>query len=427
MSKLLRVSMNKEINILKQLNEIGNASSFSDALGQYEDFKSDLKEWRIIYSHESADGPFYLPKKELSPKCYLLKPFKGNSIFVIDKEVIETKGITEHFISTAIYVDSNTASYIRSFAYEAEPSERVFQICSSISKNISQDSVNTLNMALYLSEIENNLKETNINKVRETVSSLKSISMVNSQFDSSWRDLFIRKYKAAAEREADNLLFDYYNKDGSPFGQFSKIVDLMELLLLKVKIIEYSSKRSSENKLLELLSVIDKEISIFMPKEIAVCVDILFYKNKLKITRKLNGLTNIPEPLQLVRNCAMDLFMARMLDLLTNTIGDKNNTQFHLAQILTCDVDVWDILNLTGLSAIAVHRESHKMLPIYSDDFTRWIFDTLGDKKLESISRMFTPQGMVERKKRRSHNKIQDSLHRSRQELVQILISKRKI
>ncbi|PWK99432.1 hypothetical protein C7431_102235 [Pantoea allii] len=32
--------------------------------------------------------------------------------------------------------------------------------------------------------------------------------------------------------------------------------------------------------------------------------------------------------------------MARMLDLLINTIGDENNTQFHLAKILTCDVDV---------------------------------------------------------------------------------------
>ncbi|MGK3143198.1 hypothetical protein [Pantoea sp. C2G6] len=419
--------MNKEINTLKLLNEIGNAPSFSDAVEQYEYFKNDLKEWRVIYSHESVSGPFYLPKKELSPKCYLLTPFKGNSLCVIDKEVIESKGITKHFISTAIYVDSNTASYIRSFAYEAQPSERVYQVCSSISESISQDDINILNMALYMSEIENNLKETDIEKVRETVSALKSISMVNSPFNSSWRELFLEKYKDVSEREADVLLFDYYNKSGSSFGQFSEIVDLMELLLLKTKIIEYSSKRSSENKLMDLLSIIDKEISILMPKEIAVCVDVIFHRNKLKTTRKLNGLTNTPEPLQLIRNCAMDLFMARMLDLLTNTISDENNTQFHLAQILTCDVDVWDILNLTGLNAIAVHRESHNTLPIYSNDFMEWVFETLGAKKLESISRMFTLQGVVERKKRRSHNEIKDNLYRSRKELVQLLRSKRKI
>ncbi|MCR9001813.1 hypothetical protein [Rahnella perminowiae] len=313
--------------------------------------------------------------------------------------MIEIKGLTKHFISTAIYVDSNTASYIRSFAYEDQPSDRVFQVCRSVSENMLQDDVNNLNMALYLSEIENNLKETDLKKVRETVSALKSISMMNSPFNDSWRESFLKKYKTISERDADELLFDYYNKDGRPFGQFSAIVDLMELLLLKTKIIEYSSKRSSENKLLNLLSVIDKEINILMPKEMAVCVDILFYKNTLQITRKLNGLTNTSEPLQLIRNCAMDLFIVRMLDLLTNTINDGNNTQFHLAQILTCDVDVWDILNLTGLNAIAVHRESCKSLPVYSSDFTEWIFDTLGDKKLDSISRMFTPQGIVERKK----------------------------
>lgn len=250
---------------------------------------------------------------------------------------------------------------------------------------------------------------------------------MNSQFNSSWRDLFLNEYRSISEKEADDLLFDYYNKDKHPFGQFSEMVDLMELLLLKTKIIEYSSKRSSENKLLDLSSVIDKEISVLMPKEMAVCVDILFYKNRLQTTRNLNGLTNTPEPLKLVRNCAMDLFVARMLDLLTNTNGDKNNTQFHLAQISTCDVDVWDILNLTGLNAIAVHRESHKTLPIYSDDFMEWIFDTLRDKKLESISRMFTPQGVVDRKKRHSHHEVKANLLRSRQELVQVLRSKRKI
>ncbi|MFD3240665.1 hypothetical protein ACE2AK_16100 [Rahnella perminowiae] len=418
--------MNKEINTLKLLNEIGNAPSFSDAIDQYEYFKNDLGEWRLIYSNESSDGLFYLPKKELSPKCYLLTPFKGSSLYVIDKEVIEIKGLTKHFISTAIYVDSNTASYIRSFAYEDQPSDRVFQVCRSVSENMLQDDVNNLNMALYLSEIENNLKETDLKKVRETVSALKSISMMNSPFNDSWRESFLKKYKTISERDADELLFDYYNKDGRPFGQFSAIVDLMELLLLKTKIIEYSSKRSSENKLLNLLSVIDKEINILMPKEMAVCVDILFYKNTLQITRKLNGLTNTSEPLQLIRNCAMDLFIVRMLDLLTNTINDGNNTQFHLAQILTCDVDVWDILNLTGLNAIAVHRESCKSLPVYSSDFTEWIFDTLGDKKLDSISRMFTPQGIVERKKKHSHNEIKNNLLRSRQELVELLRSKRK-
>lgn len=419
--------MVREINTLKTLNEIGNASSFSDALDQYEEYKNDLKEWRILYSDESVNGPFYLPKKELSPKCYLLTPFKGNSLCIIDKEVIENKGRTEHLISTAIYVDSNTASYIRSFAYAAQLSERIYQVCNSISKNISQDSLKALNLSLYLSEIENNLRETDLMKVRETVSALNAINVIKSPFNSSWRELFLNKYRVVAEKSADDLLFDYYNKDGCPFSHFSQVVDLMELLLLKAKIIEYSSKRSSENKLLELLSVIDRDIAILMPKEIAICVDMLFYKNTLKTTRKLNSLVNTPEPLQLIRNCAMDLFMARMLDLLTNTYNDVNNSQFHLAQILTCDVDVWDILNLTGLNAIAVHRESNKMLPIYSDYFKEWIFDTLGDKKLESISRVFTTQGVIDRKKRRSHHELRDNLFRSRQELVQILRSKRGI
>lgn len=100
------------------MNEIGGAPSFGDAVEPYVYFKNDLKEWRVICLQEPMSGPFYLPKKELSPKCYILTPFKGSSLRVIDKGVIEIKGITKCFISTAMYVGSNTASYIRSFAYE---------------------------------------------------------------------------------------------------------------------------------------------------------------------------------------------------------------------------------------------------------------------------------------------------------------------
>jgi hypothetical protein len=418
-------NMTKEIDILKKLNDIGNASSIIGAMEQYEERKHELKDWRILFSHESTNGPFYLPKKELSSKCFLLTPFRGNSLYIIDNEVIERKKETLHFISTAIYADSNIASYIRSLAYASKPSERVYQVCKSISENISQENVNALNMALYLSEIENNLIDTDIEKVKETVSAWKSIPMINSQFNSSWRESFLNEYRTTAEKVADNFLCDFYNKNEYNFGFFSQIADLMELLLLKVKIIDYSSKRSSENKLMDLFSVIDKEIAIMMPKEMAVCVDILFHKNKLKTTRKLNGLQNTSEPIKLIRNCAMDLFMARMLDLLTNTNADNNGTQFHLAQILTCDVDVWDILNLTGLNAIAVHRGSSNTLPIYSDSFMEWIFDTLGNKKLETISKIFTHQGANDRRRRRSHSDLKSNLHRSREELVEILKGKR--
>lgn len=415
--------MGKEIKILMQLNDIGNATSFMGAIERYEEFKDDLKDWRILFSHKSTNGPFYLPKKELSSKCYLLTPFKGNSLCVIDKEVVETKAETVHFISSAIYVDSNCASYLRSFAYEAQPSERVRQVCESISNNIPQNFINEINTTLYLSEITHNLGDSDIVRVRQTISAIKSIAMINSKFDLSWRDNFIHNHRLRAEAEADNFLYRYFNNEEYQFGKLLQVADIMELLLLRTKIIECSSNRSAENKFIELINFIDKEISIIMPKEIAVCVDIMFRKNKLSITKKLNDIKNKPDPLKLIRNCAMDLFIVRMLDLLTNTIPDKNGTQFHLAKILTCDKDVWDIIELTGLNAIAVHRLSNKMLPIYSKDFSEWIFDTLGDKRMDSISDIFTPRGIISRDKRFSLGNIKECLYKARQELFDLLRS----
>ncbi|WP_343552087.1 hypothetical protein [Pantoea sp.] len=344
---------------------------------------------------------------------------------VIDKEVVETKAETVHLISSAIYVDSNCASYLRSFAYEAQPSERVRQVCESISENITQGFINEINTALYLYEITNNLADSDIVKVRQTISAIKSIAMINSKFDFSWRDNFIHNHRLRSEAEADNFLFGYFNNDEYQFGKLLQVADIMELLLLKTKIIECSSNRSAENKLIELINFIDEEIAIVMPKEIAVCVDIIFRKNELSITKKLNDIKNKSEPLKLIRNCAMDLFIVRMLDLLTNTISDNNETQFHLAQILTCDKDIWDIIELTGLSAIAVHRLSNKMLPIYNEKFSEWIFDTLGDKKMDSISKIFTPQGIVGRDKRFSIGNLKECLYKTRKEFSYMLNSGR--
>ncbi|WP_343552088.1 hypothetical protein [Pantoea sp.] len=55
--------MEKEIQTLVYLNEIGNATSFMGAIERYEEYKDDLKDWRVLFAHESTNGPFYLPKK----------------------------------------------------------------------------------------------------------------------------------------------------------------------------------------------------------------------------------------------------------------------------------------------------------------------------------------------------------------------------
>lgn len=415
----------EQYDLITTLQYVGASASRSEALDRYTENQELLKEWRFIYADYAEEGPFKLRRQLFEDKCFVSTVFRGNSLWVIDDDVVSNPGTLAFKIGMGTYLDSNAASYIRSFAYEDTPTDEVIKGCHIMERNFDNEEMKNFNPYLYLFEASHNKSERSIEKIRETISAIFSIKIMNNPLSLSWGKEFRTQYELSAKTEADVFLAQFFKE--AELGHISymeSLTDLMELILIKAKLIEYGSNRSSENKFEELLNVADSELSIFMFRELIVCADILFRSNKTQISRKLHSLQNQKRPLDVIRNSARDLGMVRMMDLLTNSIVDGNETAFYVANIVTFDKDVMDIIKVTEVNAIALHRKSHEVHIIFNAEIQAWLSEKLGDKRLQRLSSLTTFNSFDTRYKNRGHYHIRQQLISDRERLVNLLNQK---
>ncbi|MEI9483981.1 hypothetical protein V5093_20240 [Enterobacter cancerogenus] len=415
----------EQYNLITTLQYVGASANRSEALERYTENREFLKEWRFIYADYAEEGPFKLRRQLFEDKCFVSTVFRGNSLWVIDDEVVSNPGTLAFKIGMGTYLDSNAASYIRSIAYEDTPTDDVIKGCHIMAENFDNEEMKSFNPYLYLFEASHNKSEKSIEKIRETISAIFSIKMMNKPLSLSWGKEFRTQYELSAKKEADVFLAQFFKEvELGHISYMESLTDLMELILIKAKLIEYGSNRSPENKFEELLNIADSELSIFMFRELIVCADILFRSNKTQITRKLHSLQNRKRPLDEIRNCARDLGMVRMMDLLTNSIVDGNETAFYVANIVTFDKDLMDIIKVTEVNAIALHRKSHEVHIVFNAEIQAWLSEKLGDKRLQRLSSLTTFNSFDTRYKNRGHYHIKQQLISDRERLVNLLNNK---
>ncbi len=412
----------EQYDLITRLQYVGSSSNRSEALRRYAEQSNFLKEWRFIYADSSVNGPFKLRRQLFDGRCFISTIFRGNSLWIIDDDVVSNAGTLAFKIGMGTYLDSNAASYIRSLAYEETPRKDVIDNCITLSKNIDLDEIKNFNPFLYLVENQHNKSEKGIEKVRETISALFGIELMNTGFSQTWGQEFRIKYSSNAKKKADDFLREYYtNLEIRGMYKIDSLIDFMELILIKTKLIEYGSNRSSENKFEELLNVAHNDLSMFMFRELIICADIIFRSNKTQLSQKLHSLHNKKDPLSLVRNCARDLGMVRMMDFLTNSIPDDNGTAFYVANIVTFDKDIMDILRVTEVNAIALHRKSNLVHVIFNAEIESWLAEKLGEKRLQRLASLQTYQAFDSRYKNRGCSHIKQQLINDRNALTILL------
>lgn len=70
----------------------------------------------------------------------------------------------------------------------------------------------------------------------------------------------------------------------------------------------------------------------------------------------------------------------------TNTLPEAD---FYLGNLVTFDTDVADILKLTELRAMAMHRKSSLTFPFFNEEFVDWLVTRLGEKRMNSLAGIF--------------------------------------
>lgn len=400
------------------IQDVATALDPLAALRAFQSRQFFLEDWRIIYADTGERGPFKLGQQDFEAGGMASTVFRGKSLWVLDTQSVNTRSISFQ-AGTGTFVDSNAASYIRSIAYRTEPSDKLLAIGRELSSFLR--GVNQLNPYLYLWEAQRQWTPTTIANCREAVAAMHAFSLEPTVLDANWGARFRSKNRALAESFADSLLTEFQVQlDNGLSADIAEQVEIVEAMLVRAKIIELSSRKSSQHKLHELVTFMHEDLSTLMLRELIVCTDILCRGGRSSLSRKLHSLQNGSDPFALLKNCAWDLFLPRALDMLTNARSQKE-CDFFIGNIITFDDDVADIIRLTQLRAIALHRSSSMAFPFFNENLVEWLGDRVGEKRMAGLQNIFQRDAFEIRAERRSAAKIREILAADRAHLKGLL------
>lgn len=410
----------------KALHAVQAVCSSSNALEAHIEFKRNidlLQDWQIIFADMENVGSIKLLNLPLGDSGLAASVFRGNSLWLMDAKFV-AKGdaaFAEFRCGTSLFLDSNAASYIRALAYQSDPRPEVLKAAKLMSQLGGK--LGHLNFYLYLWEAQLHWTPETIKRCKETIAAVHALSTSGSNLTVEWGKRYRETFREQSEGMANAILDDFEKQlENGLSTEISQQLDILEAMLIRTQIIELSSKKSPEHKLSVLATFMHEELSTMMLRELIVCGDILKRSKNSGIANKLNALQNQSNPAAVLRNCAWDLYIPRALDTLCAAKPEQEQQlDFYLAEMLTFDGDVSDILRTTQLRALAVHRPTMRSMPFFDNEIAGWLGNRIGDKRMDSVKKLFLPEAFEERAKRRSIEQVRNVLQSDREQLLQML------
>jgi hypothetical protein len=407
------------------VQEICSAPNALEAHSRFEKNAAALEEWQIIFAEESDAGSIKLLDQTLGNSGVATTVFRGKSLWLMDAPFVSQSGPISFHGGSAMFVDSNAASYIRAIAYRDDPSPKMLNLASLI--NQIGPRLQHLNPYLYLWELLRSWNDETAEKCKESVAAIHALSSSGSKLSAEWGQRFRTKFRESAENFSNGLIAEFEREwIGGRFIGLQDQLDLVEAILVRTQIIEMSSRKAKEHKLAQLVRYMHEELSTITLRELIVCGDILLRSDRSRISKKLNSIQNHADPLALIKNCAWDMYIPRALDALTSVTPNQSpHVDFYVAEVLSFDGDVSDIINTTKLRAIALHRPSGMTLPFFDNDVAEWLGNRLGPKRMDALSVYLQPEAFLDRARRRTSTAVRSILEADRERLMQLIRQKR--
>jgi hypothetical protein len=425
MSALSERTPSQELSELQLVKEICSAPNALEAHRLFERNAGALEEWQILFAEESDAGSIKLLDQTLGTSGVATSVFRGKSLWLMDAPFVSQSSPMGFHGGSAMFVDSNAATYIRHLAYQDAPSPEALIRADLINQVGAR--LQHLNPYLYLWESLRTWNDETVARCKESVAAIHALSSSGSKLTAEWGRRFRSDFRVSAENFATGLIVEFErNLKAGLFAGLENQLDLIEAVLIRSQLIELTSKKAKEHKLAQLVAYMHEELSTVMLRELIVCGDILLRSNRSRISKKLNSIQNHADPLALIRNCAWDMYIPRALDALTSVTPDQSpHVDFYVAEVLSFDGDVSDIINTTKLRAIAVHRPSKMNIPFFDSDVAEWLGNRLGPKRMDALSDYFLPEAFLDRAQRRPSTSVQSILEADRNKLMQLIRQKK--
>ncbi|CAJ0784755.1 hypothetical protein [Ralstonia chuxiongensis] len=425
MSELLEPTPSQQLSDQLLIQEICSAPNALEAHRTFERNAAALQEWQIIFAEESDAGSIKLLDLELGSSGIATSVFRGKSLWLMDAPFVSQSGPVGFRGSSAMFLDSNAATYIRQIAYQEGLSPEALNRANLI--NQIGPRLQQLNPYLYLWESLECWNDETAARCKQSIAAIHALSSSGGKLSAEWGRRFRSDFRESAENLATGMIAEFERnlKEGL-FAALEDQIDLMEAILVRTQIIQLSSNKAKEHKLAQLVAYMHEDLSTMALRELIVCGDILLRSNRSRISRKLNSIQNHPDPLALIRNCAWDMNIPRVLDALTSVTPDQApHVDFYVAEVLSFDGDVSDIINTTKLKAIAIHRPTKSNFPFFDSDVAEWLGNRLGPKRMHALTDYFRADAFLDRAGRRPAMSVRSVLEADRQKLMQLIRQKK--
>ncbi|MGU9850629.1 hypothetical protein ACU680_07525 [Pseudomonas koreensis] len=413
-----------EYEVQRALHYVCSAESHTQALERFKEEVELLGDWRIMYASAESGGPFALEREQFSGQGFVSTLLRGKSVWIIDKTSALSETRVNYMLVSSLFMDSNTASYIRKLSYVESVSEELEAIRADLQRTFCADDLARLNSYIYLCEAQKKWIPKTRQRCKETIAAVYALSLDEAPLSEGWGTRYRNRYQDQAETWAENWIAGFeQTREGGLDVALTQQVAAAECMILRAKILENSSTASPEAKMEALLKFMHDELRIFMLRELIVCADILFHTQKTSLSRKLNSVLDKKDPLLFINNCAWDLYILRIMESLANPQRLKG-ADFCLDRLITFDEDLADIMRLTELRAVAVHLGSHRAYPFFNSELTGWLAGLIGHRRMAAFAENLQEEAFNHRADFRSVENVQRVLAQDRLRLMELKAQK---
>ncbi|WP_342535466.1 hypothetical protein MHI04_07215 [Lysinibacillus sp. FSL K6-1151] len=350
---------------------IRESKDTSKAIISLENYENDFLPKEFINVVFSEDNDFY-------------PYFQTKNLFFIDNKILKNMLSSSRDIKIpidySVMFDTNYASYIHQFVNDdmSNLNNEVFtSIAILLRENFQYD------YHFYLIE---NSKSINFdenfdinyfkkmhNDLYQNIASLELFKSIDSELFKKEGKIKYTITPNEAENNAEELIkMLFCNELGRDFlKDITFMQKQLTLFLIGVLIINFSSKRNAQKKILELFNFMNEKVGIYFERETIVAYKYFKEPGSLKIFRQIQKKMDTSKLLDIINNISWDFTAPRIMEFFMRVGGEG---KFFIPFFLTHDGGLKDVIKLFTVKGV-LFEDLYGSIPISSIN-TQHYFET---------------------------------------------------
>lgn len=345
-------------NIKIAINEMFLCRSMFEHMACYQHYYEDLKECMfVVFSEDEGTRLPEALSTNYDNKFAIINLGCANAYYAVNQQIYEEMlktGRSDYYIDVCVELDTQAVSYLKDIFKEYNQVPNYDKI-KELVQYLQLPEVN-YSCLPYL--VENAAKKDTVDKI-ECYKNIKSHMLFKSfNYQKMLKDGVCEYDKTEEEILLDtdglyNVMFS--EKFAQYYGDLFEMQKSIYILLLKAICIEFiNSKKSAQNKMLELLDFVNKELGFVAERELEICYYYFKHHDKTKrFFKKVQKQSN--NLLDTISGMAWDLIHIRLIkrEFLTILVDD---VRYGIHLFLTFDNGLKEVLQINPIEQIAFYK-----------------------------------------------------------------------